>query len=174
MTTIRDAVRADLEPVQEIYAHHVIHGLASFEETPPDLAEIERRWRAATEAGLPYLVAELDGAVVGYAYCGAYRPRPAYRHTVENTVYVAPDRTRLGLGRTLLSALIERCEGTRVRQMIAVIGDTDNLASIRLHESLGFRNVGTLKGVGFKHGRWVDSVLLQRTIGPGEDTLPGK
>ena len=174
MTTIRDAVRADLEPVQEIYAHHVIHGLASFEETAPDLAEIERRWRAATEAGLPYIVAELDGAVAGYAYCGAYRARPAYRHTVENTVYVAPDRTRLGLGRTLLSALIERCEGTRIRQMIAVIGDTDNLASIRLHESLGFRNVGTLKGVGFKHGRWVDSVLLQRAIGPGEDILPEK
>ncbi len=169
---VRDAEPADLAAVQAIYAYHVETGIASFEETPPDRAEMERRWRTVREAGLPFLVAECKGEVIGFACCGPYRPRPGYRFTVEDTIYVAPDRTHRGIGRALLEALIDRCASASVRQMIAVIGDSDNLASIRLHERLGFRVVGVLRNVGFKHGRWVDSVLMQRSIGAGADTLP--
>ncbi len=124
------------------------------------------------DLGLPYLVAEIEGEIVGYAYCGAYRPRPAYRYTVENSVYIDHRYPRRGLGRALLTALIDQAEETRIRQMIAVIGDSDHEASIKLHESLGFRMVGTLNATGFKFGRWVDTVLLQRPIGPGNETLP--
>jgi len=164
---IRPASRADLPDIQRIYAHHVLTGLASFEETAPDLAEMTRRYEALTEAGFPYLAAELEGRVVGYSYCGPYRPRPAYRFSVENSVYLAPEAARKGIGRLLLTALIERATALGKRQMVAVIGDSANHASIGLHESVGFRRVGTIEGAGFKHGRWVDSVLMQRALGPG-------
>lgn len=169
---IRDARIADLPTVQRIYAHHVRHGLATFEEEPPDLAEMERRFRATTKGGLPYLVAELAAEVRGFAYAGAYRARPAYRFTVEDTVYVEPGVEGRGIGRALLSEVIARCEQLGYRRMVAVIGDSGNLASIRLHESVGFQKGGVIPSVGFKLGRWVDTVLMERSLGEGDATLP--
>jgi phosphinothricin acetyltransferase len=168
---VRDAAAADIPAIQRIYAHHVLHGLASFEETPPSVEEMAARRVAAIERGLPYIVAEIGGTVAGYSYATPYRPRPAYRYTVENSVYVDAARHRRGVGRALLAALIARCEAGPWRQMVAVIGDSANAASIGLHERLGFRRVGTLPAVGFKLGRWVDSVLMQREIG-GEAVRP--
>ena len=170
--TVRNAETGDLEAVQAIYAYHVRHGLASFEETPPDLAEIERRFRTTLDLGLPYLAAELDGAVRGYAYAGPYRTRPAYRYSLENTVYVEPGFEGRGLGGALLDALIARCEVLGYRRMVAVIGDSANQASIRLHQRLGFRQCGLIPSVGFKFGRWVDSVLMERPLGSGDASLP--
>lgn len=169
---IRDASPSDLPAIQAIYAHHVRHGLASFEEEPPDQAEIERRFRAISGRGLPYLAAELDGAVRGYAYASSYRPRPAYRFTAENSVYVAPGFEGRGLGRALLEATISRCEALGFRRLVAVIGDSENLASIRLHERAGFRHSGRIPSVGFKLGRWVDTVIMDRPLGPGDSSLP--
>ena len=169
---VRDAGEADLPAIQAIYTHHVLHGLASFEEVPPDIAEMTMRRRAVLAAGLPYLVAELDDRIVGYSYATAYRPRPAYRHTVENSVYVAEGLGGRGIGSALLTELIRRCEAGPWRQMIAVIGDRANHGSIALHRRHGFREVGTLRAVGFKFGRWVDSVLMQRALGEGDATLP--
>jgi phosphinothricin acetyltransferase len=169
---IRDAAEADMAAVQRIYAHHVRHGLASFEEEAPDVDEIVARRAAVLGRGLPYLVATIGGAVVGYSYAAPYRARSAYRFALENSVYVADGRAGRGIGRALLAALIARCEAGPWRQMVAVIGDSGNRASIALHESLGFRRVGVLQGVGFKHGRWVDSVLMQRALGAGDETLP--
>ena len=168
---VRDAAAADIPAIQRIYAHHVLHGLASFEETPPSVEEMAARRVAAIEHGLPYIVAEIGGTVAGYSYATPYRPRPAYRFTVENSVYVDAARHRRGVGQALLAALIARCEAGPWRQMVAVIGDSANAASIGLHERLGFRRVGTLPAVGFKLGRWVDSVLMQREIG-GEAVRP--
>lgn len=165
--TVRAAETADLPAIQAIYAHHVLHGLASFEEEPPPVEELRARRQKVLDLGLPYLAAELDGAVVGYAYAGTYRPRPAYRFTVENSVYVRDGLAGRGVGKALLGALIDRCSTGPWRRMLAVIGDSDNRASIGLHRSCGFRLVGTLEAVGFKHGRWVDSVLMQRPLGPG-------
>lgn len=170
--TVRDADDADLAAVRSIYAHFVLHGLASFEEVPPEAAEIARRRQAVLARGLPYLVAETDGRVVGFAYAGTYRPRPAYRYTVEDSVYVAPDAGRRGAGRLLLATLIRRCEAAGFRQMVAVIGDSANAPSIGLHRALGFESAGVLKAVGFKFGRWVDSVLMQRALGRGGDAAP--
>ncbi|MDP6406402.1 MAG: N-acetyltransferase family protein [Alphaproteobacteria bacterium] len=170
--TIRDAGEDDLVRVQAIYAHHVLNGLASFELEAPDLAEIRRRFRATGAAGFPFLVAELGGDVVGFAYAGPYRPRPAYRYSVENSVYVAPEALRRGVSRALLQRLIELCQQLGARQMIAVIGDSANQASIAAHERLGFVRAGELRSVGFKHGRWVDCVIMQLPLGPGDDTLP--
>jgi phosphinothricin acetyltransferase len=169
---LRDGRDDDLPAIQAIYAHHVLHGLASFEETPPDLAEMQRRWQAVRAGGYPYLVAELDGRVAGYAYAGPYRPRPAYRYTVEGSVYVDAERPRRGIGRRLLAELIARCEALGFRRMIGVIGDSANQASIGLHEALGFRRAGHLHSVAFKHGRWVDSVIMERPLGPGDTSLP--
>ncbi len=169
---VRAARDDDLDAIQAIYAHHVLHGLASFEETPPDRAEIARRHRALVAEGYPYLVAELEGQIVGYAYAGPYRPRPAYRYTVEGTVYVAQGRERRGFGRALLAALIEACGDCGYRRMVAIIGDSGHRASIGLHEALGFRRAGQLHAVGFKFGRWVDSVLMERPLGEGDTTLP--
>jgi phosphinothricin acetyltransferase len=178
---IRPCEDRDVAAVHAIYAHHVTHGLASFEIEPPSREEMGRRRLAIVEAGLPYLVAEErdgdggdggDRAVVGYAYAGLFRPRPAYRNTVENSVYVRADRARQGIGRMLLEALIAECEAQGYRQMIAVIGDSGNSGSIGLHESLGFRMVGTLRSVGFKFGRWVDVVQMQRELGTGDRALP--
>lgn len=161
-----------MHAVQAIYAHHVLHGLATFETEPPSVDEMLSRRAAVLHQNLPYLVAELEGEVVGYCYATAYRTRPAYINTVENSVYVAEGRGGRGIGRALLMALIERCEAGPWRQMIAVIGNSGNEASINLHKSLGFSTVGTLKAVGFKHGRWVDTVLMQRALGSGSGTLP--
>lgn len=169
---VRPSATGDLPAITEIYAHHVRHGLASFEETPPDVAEMTRRRAAVLAAGYRYLVAERDGRVVGYAHAAPYRTRPAYRNSVETTVYVAPDGMRRGVGRALLAALIEICTAEGYRQMVAVVGDTGNDASIGLNEALGFARVGRLRAIGFKFGRWVDSVILQRALGDGDETPP--
>jgi len=171
--SIRPAAAADFDAIQRIYAHHVLHGLASFEEMPPDAAELTRRWRAIADTGLPYLCAtETDGTLVGYAYAGPYRPRSAYRFAVEDSVYVAPGAAGRGIGRGLLRQLVEICTGLGKRQMIAVIGDSGNTASIALHRACGFDLTGTFRAIGFKHGRWVDSVLMQRALGPGSSAPP--
>jgi L-amino acid N-acyltransferase YncA len=169
---IRPACDADLAAIRGIYAHHVLHGLASFEEAPPDLDEIRRRYGEVTALGLPWLVAEEAGEVAGYAYCAPYRTRSAYRYSLEDSVYVGDGRQRRGIGRMLLAELIARCAALGYRQMIAVIGDSANAASIRLHARLGFLRVGTLRSAGWKFGRWVDSVLMQRPLGPGDMTPP--
>lgn len=169
---VRDAIDADMAAVQAIYAHHVRHGLASFEEMPPSTAELASRRAAALGLGLPYLVAELDGRVVGYSYASPYRTRSAYRFTLEDSVYVAEGLGGRGIGSALLGRLIARCEAGGWRQMIAVIGDSGNAGSIALHSRFGFRPAGTLASVGFKLGRWVDSVLMQRALGAGDSTLP--
>jgi L-amino acid N-acyltransferase YncA len=172
--SIRPAVSADFDAIQRIYAHHVLHGLASFEETPPDGAELVQRWRAIADAGLPYLCATdaAGGGLAGYAYAGPYRARSAYRFTVEDSVYVAPGQAGRGIGRALLRQLIEICADLGKRQMIAVIGDSGNAASIALHRACGFELTGTFQAIGFKHGRWVDSVLMQRALGPGSTSQP--
>jgi len=169
---VRDARDGDMARVQSIYRHHVLHGAASFEEQPPSTEELMRRRADLLARGLPYLVAEADSDVIGYAYATPYRSRPAYRFTIENSVYVDHRCSRRGIGRALLAALISRCEAGDWRQMVAVIGDRDNAASIELHRNLGFSSVGTLHAVGFKFGRWVDTVLMQRELGNGSATLP--
>jgi L-amino acid N-acyltransferase YncA len=169
---IRDAKEADMEAVQAIYAHHVRYGLATFEEEPPTASELNARRETVVTAGLPYLVAECDGRILGYCYATAYRPRPAYRHTIEDSVYVADGYGGRGIGAALLGALIERCEAGPWRQILAVIGNSGNEGSIALHRRLGFETVGTLRSVGFKLGGWVDTVLMQRSLGQGDGTLP--
>jgi phosphinothricin acetyltransferase len=169
---VRDAIEADMVSVQRIYAHYVLYGLATFEEMPPATDELLTRRTAVLRLGLPYLVATLEDAVVGYSYATSYRARPAYQYTVEDSVYVADGMGRRGIGAMLLGALIERCESGPWRQMLAVIGDSDNAASIGLHRRFGFQPVGTLKSVGFKLGRWVDTVLMQRALGEGGATAP--
>lgn len=163
--TIRDSTDADVPAIQRIYAPHVLHGLASFEETPPSVEEMAARRAAVLERGLPYIVAEVGGAVAGYSYAAPYRTRPAYRFSVENSVYVDGTLHRCGVGRALLETLIARCETGPWRQMVAIIGDSANAASLGLHARLGFRHVGTLYAVGYKFDRWVDSVLMQRALG---------
>lgn len=170
---VRPSAEGDLPAIEAIYAHHVRHGIASFEETPPDLAEMTRRRAEILARGLPYLVAETeDGAVAGYAYAGPYRPRIAYRFTVEDSIYLDPAAAGRGIGGLLLAALIEHTTAAGYRQMLAVIGNSGNRASIALHARAGFREVGTLRQVGFKLGGWVDVVLMQRPLGPGSDTPP--
>jgi L-amino acid N-acyltransferase YncA len=158
--------------VQSIYAHHVLTGLASFEEEAPSLGEMRRRRSDVLRHGLPYLAAEIDGEVLGYAYATPYRARSAYRFSVENSVYVLDGMAGRGIGSALLGALIAHCEAGPWRQMIAVIGDSGNAGSMALHRTLGFRMVGTLRAVGLKRGRWVDTVLMQRELGAGSSTLP--
>jgi phosphinothricin acetyltransferase len=169
---VRDAGEADMREVQQIYAHHVLHGRASFEEVPPSVEELLARRASVLKLGLPYLVAEMDGRVVGYSYAASYRPRPSYRHTIEDSVYVRHGLAGQGVGRALLGTLIRRCERGPWRQMLAVIGDSANAGSIGLHAALGFAVVGKLEAVGFKLGGWVDSVLMQRPLGAGRTTLP--
>ena len=171
--TIRDAREADFATIQTIYAHHVLTGVASFEETPPPVDELLRRHAAVLSSGLPYIVAELDGKLAGYAYATPYRPRAAYRHTIEDSIYIDDARRGRGVGRALLAALIERCEQGPWRQMIAVIADGGSGGSLSLHTGAGFELVGTLKAVGFKHGRWLDTTLMQRALRHGSDTPPG-
>ena len=169
---IRPANPADLPAIQSIYAHHVLHGLASFEEIPPDLAEMRRRFDEVRERGLPYLVAESDRLTVGYGYCNLFRTRSAYRFALEDSIYVKDGLLGKGIGRALLSALIALCTELGYRQIVAVIGDSGNAGSIRLHASLGFLRSGTLRSTGFKFGRWVDTVTMQLALGPGDGTLP--
>lgn len=171
---LRPTVAGDFDRIQAIYAHHVRHGLASFEEEPPDAAELAERQRAIVARGLPYLVAAREGRILGYSYAGPYRTRSAYRYTVEDSVYLAPEAARQGIGRRLLSTIIERCTELGYRQMVAVIGDSANAASIGLHHSLGFRMIGAIEGCGFKLGRWVDSVIMQRALGPGVALPPNR
>ena len=171
---VRDATEADMPAIQAIYAHHVLHGLATFEEVPPSVAEMTERRASVLRAGLPYLAAQFDGQVVGYAYATAYRPRPAYRHTIEDSIYVANGLGGRGVGVALLQALIARCERGPWRQMLAVIGHSGNTASIALHRRCGFEPIGRLHAVGFKLGRWVDTVLMQRALGDGDRSLPSK
>ena len=172
LPTIRPSRSEDLESIRAIYAHHVRHGLASFEEEPPDVAELARRRSDTLAHGLPHLVAEVAGQVVGYAYAAPFHHRSGYRYTVEDTVYVAPDRVGAGIGRALLRDVIEACTAGGRRRMIAVIGDSANEPSIALHSSLGFHRAGLLPSVGFKFGRWVDSVLMQRPLGSGDGSVP--
>jgi L-amino acid N-acyltransferase YncA len=164
LPSIRDAMPADFETIADIYSHYVMNALATFEEVPPSIDEMRARFSSITGAGMPYVVASIDGEVAGYAYASAYRPRSAYRHTIEDSVYVADGFHGRGIGLALLTALIERCERGPWRQMIAVIGNSGNAGSIALHARLGFEHVGVLRNVGFKHGRWVDSVLMQRAL----------
>lgn len=161
---LRDATEADMPAVQRIYSHYVLTSLATFEETAPTLDEMLARRRAALDLGLPYLVAETDGEIVGFCYATAYRARPAYRFTIEDLVYIAEGRTGRGVGAALLAELIARCERGPWRQMLAVVGDSDNAGSIALHRRFGFTLEGTLRNVGFKFGRWVDTPILQRAL----------
>ena len=169
---IRDAAPADMPVIARIYSHHVLHGLATFELVPPDAEELSRRHAAITALGLPWIVAESEGQVRGYAYAARYRERPAYRHTLEDSIYLDADFTHRGLGTSLLEALIVAAAKTGARQMIAVIGDSGNAPSIRLHARCGFTHAGTLRSVGWKFGRWVDSVIMQRALGAGDATSP--
>lgn len=170
--TVRPAEAGDFTAVAAIYAHHVLHGLATFEEAPPSAEEMRIRCAGVRTSGLPYLVAQRDHRVVGYSYATIYRPRPAYRFTVEDSVYVAAGATRQGIGSALLATLIAQCETGSWRHMLAVIGHSGNAGSIALHKRFGFAAVGTLPAVGFKLGQWVDTVLMQRDLGPGDRTPP--
>jgi phosphinothricin acetyltransferase len=164
--TIREANARDAPALAAIYGHHVIHGAGTFEEEPPDAAEMAARLERVRDKGLPWLVAVIEHVVVGYAYASPYNPRAAYRYTVENSVYIAPGQAGRGVGKALLGRLIERCEALGYRQMMAVIGDSANNASIGLHASLGFEHRGAALGVGRKHDRWLDIVWMQRGLGP--------
>ena len=170
--TLRDSRPDDIPAIAAIYAHWVRHGLASWEYEPPGPGEIAQRRQAVLAAGYPHIVAERDGEVVGYSYASAYRTRPGYRFCCENSVYVAPGRHRGGVGEKLLRALIARCEAAGLRQMVAVIGDSGNAPSIGLHARCGFTRAGLLPAIGWKHGRWVDSVLMVRPLGAGDSTPP--
>jgi L-amino acid N-acyltransferase YncA len=169
---VRDARAEDMPVLQAIYAHHVLNSFATFEEVPPDLAEMNRRREEIQSRGFPYVAAERDGMVCGYAYCSSFRPRSAYRFTVEDSVYVAPDAVGQGFGRAAMREVIRRATALGMRQMVAVIGDSANSASIRMHESLGFRREAVLHAVGFKLGRWVDGVIMQLALGEGDTTPP--
>jgi phosphinothricin acetyltransferase len=169
---IRPATEADLPFVTQIYEHAVLYGTATFELVPPDLAEMTRRFHALMQGGYPYFAAVLDGRVVGYAYAGAYRPRPAYRFTVENSIYLDPAIHRRGIGLQLMRRLIAECERRGYRQIIAVIGDSANAGSIGVHTVTGFKMIGTHPNVGLKFGRWLDTVMMQLAIGEGASTVP--
>ena len=171
--TLRDGSPGDAAAIAAIYAEHVLHGTASFELTPPGVDEIRRRMTVLTGEGYPWILACDDAGIAGYAYAGPYRPRPAYRYTVEDSVYLAPRAQRRGIGSTLLQALIDRCAARGHRQMIAVIGDSANAASIALHARAGFTAAGRLAQVGWKFGRWLDVVLMQRALGDGHHSAPG-
>jgi L-amino acid N-acyltransferase YncA len=169
---LRPSSDADLPAVTAIYAHAVAHGTASFELDPPDEEEMARRREALMEGGYPYIVAERGGEILGYAYAGPYRTRPAYRSTVEDSIYIAPSAHRQGIGRGLLAALIAECEARDFRLMVAVIGDEESHGSISLHRSLGFEPAGVIRGIGYKHGRWLSTVLMRRPLGQGMSTPP--
>jgi L-amino acid N-acyltransferase YncA len=168
---VRAATDADVDAIAGIYGHHVLNGFGTFEEVPPSVADMAARKAAVEASGLPYLVAD-DGGVVGYAYATRFRPRAAYRFTVEDSVYVARDQMGRGIGKALMGRLIDLCEGLGLRQMVAVIGDSANAGSIGLHKAMGFKPAGVTPGLGFKFGRWVDVVWMQRPLNGGDGTLP--
>jgi len=169
---IRPRTDDDMLAITEIYAHHVLNGASSWELTPPDVAEMTTRAHVLEAGGFPYFVADLDGEIAGYTYAGAYRPRPAYRYTVENSVYINDQLRRGGIGTALLQKLIDACTNLGYRQMIGIVGDSQNLQSIQFHEKMGFTHMGTVKNIGFKFDRWMDQVLLQRPLGEGADSAP--
>lgn len=169
---IRDATCDDAAALAAIYGHHVLHGFGTFEEVPPSAEEMDSRRAAVAARGLPYLVAEAEGRILGFAYAAPFRPRAAYRYTVEDSVYIAPDAIGRGVGRSVLAAVITACEAAGLRQIVAVIGDSGNAASIGLHRALGFVDAGVGRGFGFKHGRWVDIVWMQKAINGGLSTEP--
>jgi L-amino acid N-acyltransferase YncA len=169
---LRNSIDTDLEAVQTIYAHWVAHGTGSFELEAPTVADMRTRRADVLSKGLPYLVATQDGVIAGYAYANWFRPRPAYRFSVENSVYVHPDLRRSGVARLLMAELLTRCEQAGARQMIAVIGDSANTGSIGLHTAMGFRHIGTMQSTGWKFDRWLDTVLMQRTLGWGDTSAP--
>lgn len=169
---IRPAAKSDIAAITRIYAFAVKHGTATFEIDPPDDAEMEHRYAALAAGGYPFLVAERGGSIAGYAYAGTYRARPAYRWSVEDSIYVAPEFHRQGIGSALLMRLIAESEARGFRQMIAVIGDSAQVPSIAVHAKAGFAHIGTLRAVGFKHGRWLDTVLMQRPLGSGGTASP--
>jgi L-amino acid N-acyltransferase YncA len=169
---VRPAINADAAAVQAIYAHHVLHGTGTFEEDPPTIAEIEGRMDAVLRRGLPYLVAEEGGRVAGFAYAGPFRTRAAYRYTVEDSVYLAPDQIGRGVGRRLVEEVVGVCERLGMHQMLAVIGDSANAASIGVHRACGFTMIGTMPGVGFKFGRWLDVVLMSKALNGGAHAPP--
>jgi len=169
---IRPAGTADIPTITRIYAHAVETGTASFELEPPDEAEMTKRMQALLNGKFPYFVAEVDGVLAGYAYASLYRTRPAYRFTVEDSVYVAPEAQRRGIGKALLEQLIKNCTALGFRQMIAVIGDSNQAASIGVHKACGFEHAGNFKNIGYKFGRWLDTPLMQRALGPGAATRP--
>lgn len=161
---VRSCQAADIPEVQTIYAHHVAHGVATFEEEPPSVEEMEGRRVAIVGAGFPFVVAEIDGHVAGYGYASPFRTRAAYRFTCEDSIYIAPEMQRRGVGRAILRDVIDACRRGGLEQMLAVIGDSQNAASVGLHSHLGFEHVGTFRKVGFKFGRWVDVVLMQLAL----------
>jgi len=169
---VRPAAPQDLPAIQAIYAHHVLNGLASFEEVPPPVEEMRRRYEEVVRQGLPYLAAEEKGEILGYGYCTLYRTRSAYRYTLEDSIYVKQGFQGKGIGKAVLTELIARCAALNYRQIIAVIGDSANAGSIRLHASLGFVRAGLLRSSGFKFGRWVDSVYMQLPLGAGDGAKP--
>ena len=171
---IRPATPADIAAITGIYRPAVLTGTASFELEPPDEAEMLRRFNAITGGAYPYFVAELDGRVAGYAYASAYRARPGYRFTVEDSVYIAPAAQGKGIGRALLERLIPTCRDEGFRLMIAVIGDSANFASISLHRRAGFRFCGTIHSVGYKFGRWLDSVIMELPLGEADKSTPAE
>jgi len=171
-TSIRPATVADIPQIQAIYAHHVLSSTATFELVPPSIDEMTQRLEKVRDNSLPWLVAESGGRVVGYAYASTYRPRPAYRYTLEDSIYLADGESGKGIGQRLLAALIEQCERGPWRQMIAVIAGTQNAGSISLHRKLGFAHVGTQPDTGYKFGQWIDVVFMQRSLGPGGSTPP--
>jgi L-amino acid N-acyltransferase YncA len=170
---IRPSRDDDVAAIAAIYAHHVLHGVASFEEVPPSVEEMARRRADIVGRGFPYFVAERGGRVVGYCYSGPYRARVGYRFSIEDSIYIDVDEVGRGIGRALLAEIIERSTELGYRQMIAVIGGSETLPSINLHKALGFSHIGTFTGIGFKFGRWIDSVYMQRALGPGNTALPG-
>ena len=169
---IRNATDADVPDIQAIYAHHVLHGTGTFEEAPPSVEDIAARFHKVVDAGFVWLVASDDTGVLGYGYYAPFRDRSAYRFTVEDSIYVRDDVRGQGVGKALVAKLIELATAQGMRQMLAVIGDSDNVGSIGVHASLGFHSVGTMKAVGIKFGRWVDVVTMQRALGKGDNTLP--
>ncbi len=172
MMIVRTATAADADALAAIYADAVVNGFGTFEEDPPSAADMDARRRAIQDRGLPYLVAELDGQVLGFAYAGPFRLRAAYRYTLEDSVYVAPEAKGNGVGRAVLTAVIEACEALGVRQLMAVIGDSGNSGSVGLHRALGFEQTGVGRSVGFKHGRWVDIVHMQKPLNGGDTRTP--